>query len=62
MNQPNPNNSSIYLDDTIETIKYEKEALEVKFRHNINELTRKNIQLSAMLKEVLSKERNNINA
>ena len=52
---------NIYLDDTIETIKFEKEALEVKFKHNINELTRKNIQLSLMLKNVLVKEQGSIN-
>ncbi len=55
MNENLQQKSNIYLDDTIETIKFEKEALEVKFKHNINELTLKNIQLSQMLKSVLSK-------
>jgi hypothetical protein len=52
--------NNIYLDDTIETITFEKDALEVKFRHNINELSTKNIHLSAILKALVAKEQEDI--
>lgn len=28
-------NTNIYLDDTVETFMFEKEALEIKLKHNI---------------------------
>ena len=34
--------------------------MEVKFRHNINELSMKNIQFSAILKELVIKEQQDI--
>jgi len=45
---------------TIDTIKFEKDALEVKFKHNINELSSKNIQFSNILKDLVVKEQKDI--
>lgn len=42
--------TNIYLDDTIETFAFEKEALEIKFKHNIDELSNKNTYLTTILK------------
>lgn len=42
--------NSIYLDDTIETFIFEKEALEIKLKHNIAELSTKNAYLTTILK------------
>lgn len=48
------------MDDTVETIMFEKDALEVKFKHNINELSQKNILLGGMLKKMVVKEREDV--
>ena len=47
--------SKIYLDDTIETFLFEKEALDIKLKHNIDELSSKNAYLSTILKELCTK-------
>jgi hypothetical protein len=52
--------NNIYLDDTIDTIRFEKDALEVKFKHNINELAAKNVLMSGLLKDVVKEERENL--
>lgn len=44
------NKRDIYLDDTVETFIFEKEALEIKLKHNIAELSNKNAYLSTILK------------
>lgn len=41
---------NICMDDTIETFVYEKQALEIKFKHNIAELSNKNAYLTTVLK------------
>jgi hypothetical protein len=48
---------NIYLDDTVETIRFEKDALEVKFKHNINELAAKNVLMSSLFRDVIKEER-----
>lgn len=60
MSRSKSSENSIYLDDTIETIRFEKDALEVKFKHNINELSQKNVLLSGMLAEMVTKERQDV--
>lgn len=48
---------NIYLDDTVETIRFEKDALEVKFKHNINELAAKNVLMSGLFRDIIREER-----
>ena len=48
---------NIYLDDTVETIQFEKDALEVKFKHNINELAAKNVRMSGLFRDIIREER-----
>lgn len=45
--------ASIYLDDTLDTIRFEKDALEIKFRHNISQLASNNVQLTALMRQLV---------
>jgi hypothetical protein len=58
--KPSEKIRNIYMDDTIETIRFEKDALEVKFKHNINELASKNAIMSSLLLNSIVEERDNL--